>query len=93
MAFSYGTNNDGKFELIGRKRMVTGTFANTSTAADGYISTGLREIEVFGIQCFAEGNTVPTIAYPKIAAFPVQAEGLTVRAAADTEGVWYAIGN
>lgn len=93
MTFSYETYNEGKFEYVGRKRMVSGTFDNTATAADGVINTGLREIEIFSIQNFVDGNTAPTITYPKVASFPVASEAITVRAAADTKGVWYAIGN
>ena len=92
MTFTAEAFNDGKPEFVGRKKVVTGKFANTTDAKDGLINTGLRRVETFEIQMIAEGNTAPTIAYPKITTFPADQEGITIRAAADTAGTWKATG-
>jgi hypothetical protein len=92
MTFTYELNNNGKFEYEGRKKVVTGFFNNTTDAKDGIVKTGLKRVEVFTIQTYVEGVTAPTIAFPRVSAFPVESEGITIRAAADTKGVFRAIG-
>jgi hypothetical protein len=97
MTFTYELNNGGKFEYLGRKKMITGTFANTVSAADGLVSLGLKKIEVVNIQLYEEGTTMEGVtlgatAYPKIASLPVYQEGITIRASADTKGSFTVIG-
>jgi hypothetical protein len=91
MTFTSEILDNGKVEFLGTKKMVLGKFENTTSAADGKINTGLRRIEHFSIQMFADSDTVPTISYPKIASFPIEAESVTIRASVG-DGVWKAVG-
>ena len=97
MTFSYSLNNNGRFEHLGTKKMVTGTFANTVSAADGRINVGFKMIELCNIQLYEEGTTMEGVtlgatAYPKIASLPTYQEGITIRASADTKGSFTIIG-
>ena len=92
MTFSYSLNNNGRFEHLGTKKMVTGTFAKTTGAGDGRINVNLKRIELCEIQMISDGNTAPTIAYPKIASLPTEQEGVTIRVAENTKGTFKIIG-
>ncbi|RME52746.1 hypothetical protein D6783_03885 [Candidatus Woesearchaeota archaeon] len=90
MAFAYTVNNNGVPEVLGRKRMVSGTFTNGATDTGGDIKTGLRRVEFFAVQL--TGAAVASNAPVVNESFPTSTGDITIVTDANADGIWYAIG-
>jgi hypothetical protein len=90
MAFTSTINNNGASDIAGTKRIVTGTFENTSGTAGGDIATGLRRVEFFSAQ--HTGSAVVASAPVANETFPLSSGVVTIVTVADADGIWFAYG-
>lgn len=104
MAFTYALNNNGVAERLGRRKLVTGTFANSGGDTGGDIVTGLRRVLSFKVHVSNNGLGSTTLqkatanydAYTSVlvenSAFPLETGTVTIYTSANADGYWEALG-
>ena len=90
MAFLNTPNEDGVPNIVGVKKIVTGTFSNTSGSTGGDINTGLRRVEFMKVQ--HTGSAVVQTDPVVNESFPTSTGDITVVTSPDADGIWFAYG-
>lgn len=90
MAFTSTIMNNSVPNIVGVKKIVTGTFANTAGSTGGDVLTGLRRVESF--EMTHTGSAVVASAPVANESFPTATGDITIVTVADTAGVWTAYG-
>ena len=76
--------------VFGNKRILTGTFVNTSNTAGGDITTGFKVCDFLTLQ---STNSASAVIHSVTETFPVDGGVVTVATTADVSGVWFAYGH
>ena len=75
---------------MGTKKVVTGTFTNTSGSTGGDVVTGLRKVDF--ISCQHTGAAAIASAPSANETFPLASGDVTIVTTADADGIWFAVG-
>ena len=90
MAFTTTINNNGVPNIVGTKKIVTGTFTNTGGSTGGDIDTGLKLVEFFDAKPTGASVTANEITLNET--FPASTNEITIVTGANVDGVWIAYG-
>lgn len=90
MTFSYTATNNGIPELMGTKRVVSGTFTCESGDTGGDIDTGLNRVDWFSIQ--ETGGSASTKASTVNETMPYEGSTVTIVTKDGQSGIWRAEG-
>lgn len=99
MTFTYTYNNEGIPEHLGRLKLVSGQFANTTSAGSsntgGTIETGLTRVYHFDASVTSTAGATANAAvgvHSNGETFPTTTGDIAIVTDEDADGTWYAIG-
>lgn len=98
MTFTYTYNNEGIPEHLGRLKLVSGQFANTTSAGSsntgGTIETGLTRVYHFSATVTSTGATANAVVGVQAngATFPTTTGDVAIVVDEAVDGTWYAFG-